>query len=130
MIHHLSYPERGSFNDFIDPKLRNLPNHPSDFYLLGFSFNGKFYFDKALVFGASISCAIFERFARFLEFGVKSQMESGELIYYLDDFLSGDKDNQSCHNIMLTLRSFMKVLGAPLAEEKTEGPLEVIVFLV
>jgi len=129
MIHHLSYPERGSFNDFIDPKLRNLPNHPSDFYLLGFSFSGKFYFDKALVFGASISCAIFERFARFLEFGVKSQMESGELIYYLDDFLSGDKDNQSCHNIM-TLRSFMKVLGAPLAEEKTEGPLEVIVFLV
>jgi len=162
MIHHLSYPEGGSINDFIDPKLssvqytsfdaaitfiqklgrncklfkmdlknafRNLPIHPSDFHLLGFSFNGKFYFDKALVFGASISCAIFERFARFLEFGVKSQMESGELIHYLDDFLGGDKDNQSCHNIMLTFRSIMKELGVPLAEEKTEGPSEVIVFL-
>jgi len=33
----------------------NLPFHPSDFHLLRFSFNGKFYFDKALVFGASIS---------------------------------------------------------------------------
>jgi len=56
-------------------------------------------------------------------------MEYVELIHYLDDFLGGDEDNQSCHNIMLTFRSVMKELSVPLAEEKSEGPSKVIVFL-
>jgi hypothetical protein len=34
---------------------------PSDFDQLGFSFDNKFYFDKCLLFGASISCSLFEK---------------------------------------------------------------------
>jgi len=53
-------------------------------------------------------------------------MESGELFIILMILLVAKK---SCHNIMLTFRSFMKELGVPLAEVKAEGPLEVIFFL-
>ena len=50
---------------------RLLPVNPGDFNQLGFMFDNKYYFDKCMPFGCSISCSTFERFARFLEFCVK-----------------------------------------------------------
>ena len=47
---------------------RNLPVSPVDFDQLGFKFEGKFYFDKAMPFGCSISCSTFEYFVKFLEY--------------------------------------------------------------
>ena len=68
---------------------RLLPSAPEDFPILGFKADNKYYFDKALVFRSSISCALFERFAKFLMFCVKSQIVSGELMPHLDDYLGG-----------------------------------------
>ena len=112
MIHHLSYPQGQSVNDFIDQQVctvqytsfdeavkmvqelgqncklfktdirnayRLIPIQPSDFELLGFYFEQMYYFDKALPFGASISCITFERFARFLEFCVRQKLKSYSL---------------------------------------------------
>ena len=76
-----------------------------DFALLGFKFNEKYYFDKALPFGASISCSTFEKFARLLEFCIKEQMKTGYLIHYLDDFLGGDKCKATCADAMSTFKS-------------------------
>ena len=162
MIHHLSYPEGESINDFIDPALctvkytsfddavkmvqdlghncklfkadiksayRIIPIKPSDFELLGFTFEGYFYFDKALPFGASISCITFERFARFLEFSVKLNLTSAKLLHYLDDFLGGDISEVACSNALQIFRNTMSELGVPLAEEKTEGPTNILTFL-
>ena len=108
---------------------RLIPIRPQDFELLGFCVDEKFYFDKALPFGASISCITFERFSRFLEFSVKTQLKSGGLIHYLDDFLGADKNVQSCTLGLQVFRDTMSELGVPLADEKTEGPCEVLVFL-
>lgn len=47
----------------IKSAFRLLPVAISDFDLLGFQFQGSFYFDKMLPFGASISCALWEKFA-------------------------------------------------------------------
>lgn len=162
MIHHLSYPEGGSINDFIDPKLasvqytsfdeavsmiqkldrncqlfkmdlknafRLIPVRKEDFALLGFKFNEKYYFDKALPFGAAISCSTFEKFARLLEFCIKEKMESGNLIHYLDDFLGGDKSKISCAQSMSIFQTIMSAINVPIADEKTVGPTEVLVFL-
>ena len=71
----------------IKSAFRLIPVKPTDFELLGFKFNDMFYFDKALPFGASISCSTFERFARFLEFAALTEMPGSHLIHYLDDFL-------------------------------------------
>lgn len=108
---------------------RLIPINPSDFELLGFCFNNQFYFDKALPFGASISCITFERFSRFLEFCAKLKLQSTKLIHYLDDFLGGDKTLESCSYGLDIFKNTMSELGVPLAEEKTQGPVEVLVFL-
>ena len=62
-----------------------------DFDQLGFCFNGKYYFDNALPFGCSISCATFDRFATFLESAVLRRSPVGRLPHYLDDFLFGGR---------------------------------------
>lgn len=108
---------------------RLLPIHPDDFELLGFSFKEKIYFDKSLPFGCSISPSLFEKFSTFLEFCVKTKMKSGSLIHYLDDFLGGDRGFDACKGIMHLFQSIMQELGVPLADEKTEGPTQIIIFL-
>jgi len=163
LIHHLSYPEGSSVNDFIDPKLctvqytnfdqavelvqqlgkgcllgksdiksafRLLPVAPKDFDQLGFCFQGKFYFDKCLPFGCSISPATFEKFSTFLEFAVRKRSEVGGILHYLDDFFfGGAKGSNHCSEIMFHFTECMSDLGVPIAEEKTEGPKTIIVFL-
>ncbi|MCU7858829.1 MAG: hypothetical protein KZQ86_03130 [Candidatus Thiodiazotropha sp. (ex Lucinoma kastoroae)] len=108
---------------------RLLPVNPADFDLLGFKLDGKYYIDKAVPFGCSVSCRTFEVFATFLEFAVKRRMVSGKLIHYLDDYLGGDKSYALCEQIMEIFRSCLASLCVPLAEEKTEGPSEVLCFL-
>lgn len=44
---------------------RLLPIAPSDFDQLGFKFDGKYYFDKCMPFGCSISCSSWEKMANF-----------------------------------------------------------------
>ena len=50
-----------------------LPVHPEDFELLGFTFEGAFYIDRALPMGCSVSCASFERFSSFLEWELRNK---------------------------------------------------------
>lgn len=163
LIHHLSYPQGFSVNDFIDPHIcsvqytsfdeavfllqdlgpncklfkmdlknafRLLPVNKKDFELLGFKFNGKYYIEKALPFGCSISCKTFEKFATFLEFAVKRRMNfDARLLHYLDDYLGGHKSYSGCRQLMQVFRSCLQDLSVPVAEEKTEGPTKVLCFL-
>ncbi len=108
---------------------RILPVHPHDYELLGFSFMEKFFVDKALPFGCSISCSSFEKFATFLEFCVRQRLQSRKLIHYLDNFFGGDKTVTGCSNAMTCFTTVMQELNVPLTDEKTEGPSEIIVFL-
>ena len=108
---------------------RNLPVKIWDIELLGFKFGDQFYVDKCLPMGCSISCSHFEKFATFLEHHVKSQMSNGRLIHYLDDFLGGDRNVQGCESAMTCFVDTLNWLSVPLADEKTEGPTEVLVFL-
>ena len=106
---------------------RLLPVKTNDFPLLGFKFNNQCYIDKALPFSCAICCSHFEQVAAFLEFAVKRRMKSGELLHYLDDFLGGD--TSACEKLMDIFRTCMADLCVPLAEEKPEGPTEVLCFL-
>ena len=42
---------------------RLIPVHPEDFHLLGFTWQGKYYYDRSLPMGASSSCFLFELFS-------------------------------------------------------------------
>ena len=114
----------------IKSAFRLLPVHPDDFELLGFQFDGKFFFDKALPMGASVSCSLFEKFSSFLEFKVREVTKSDAVLHYLDDFcFVGPPHSKKCSALLSSFQSICSVLGVPLAEEKTEGPSSVITFL-
>ncbi|XP_029454007.1 uncharacterized protein LOC115089819 [Rhinatrema bivittatum] len=163
MIHHLSFPEGGSVNDYLDPEacsvayasfdqaldmvrhwgqgawlakadiesaFRLLPIHPSCFHLLGFQFRGKYYFDKCLPMGCSISCAYFERFSTFVQWAVEQDIGKGKIIHYLDDFLfTGHRDTQACAQALEAFTRKTDELGIPLAKHKSEGPSQKLSFL-
>ena len=115
----------------IKSAFRLLPIHPSDFHLLGFKFEGGFYYDRCLPMGCSISCSLFEKFSTFLEFCVKFCCNGENMLvtHYLDDFLFVGNDYHSCYKLLATFQCICKELGVPLANEKTVGPLRTLSFL-
>ncbi len=113
----------------IKSTFRLLPVTPLDYELLGFSFDGMFYYDKCLPMGCSISCSLFEKFSTFLEFLVKDWSSSLLVTHYLDDFLFVSPSPNSCALLLELFSSICKQLGVPLAEEKTEGPVQTITYL-
>ena len=109
---------------------RLLPVSPIDFDQLGYYFEEKYYFDKAMPFGCSISCHTWEDFATFLEFSVSRDSSVGRLLHYLDDYLfGGKKGTNHCACIMSVFKDKMNSLGVPIALDKTEGPTTKLIFL-
>ncbi|XP_053143522.1 uncharacterized protein LOC128341261 [Hemicordylus capensis] len=114
----------------IESAFRLLPVHPDDFELLGFTFAGQFYFDRALPMGCSISCAAFEAFSSFLEWAVRRRAGLQSTAHYLDDFLFVGRGNSGeCHRLLRSFMGLAEELGVPLAKDKTEGPVTRLSFL-
>lgn len=114
----------------IKSAFRLLPVSPLEFDQLGFMFDGKYFFDKAMPFGCSIACQTWELFATFLEFAIARQSSVGRLIHYLDDYLfGGKKGTNHCAFIMSIFHEKMALLGVPISEDKTVGPTTSLCFL-
>ena len=158
LIHHLSWPQGTSVNDQIDPSMcsvkyscfddavtivqqsgpkcdvkrafRLLPIHPDDYNLVGFTFDNKFYYDKAMPMGCSVSCSTWVKFSSFLEWLLLFSSTRGKTMHYLDDTLFVGKDGTGdCLSLMDTFHDMCLGLGVPIAPEKTEGPTKSLVFL-
>ena len=97
----------------------------------------KFYFvDKCLPFGSSRSCMIFQEFSDALMYVMQIKIQNLAIIAYtpaitnyLDDFLFIALCVKICVLMMQTFFKVTQTIGCPISEEKTEGPVEVIVFL-
>ena len=89
----------------IKSAFRLLPVAPSEYELLGFQFQGKFYYDKCLPMGCSVSCSLFETFSTFLEFQVKKVSQSVGITHYLEDFLFVGESASSCAALLQTFRA-------------------------
>ncbi|XP_054839956.1 uncharacterized protein LOC129332750 [Eublepharis macularius] len=114
----------------IKSAFRLLPVHPDDVDLLGFSFEGQYYVDRALPMGCSISYAAFERFSSFLEWELQRRFKCRDTCHYLDDFMFiGPAGTAQCASLLAGFVSLAGELGVPLAQEKTEGPSQVMTFL-
>ena len=163
LIHHLSFPEGGSINDFISDKsakvtytkfdeaisriaswgpnalvakadisnaFRLLPVNKSDFDLLGFTFEGKYYFDMNVPMGCRISSRLFEEFSTFLNWFLNGWNKAHNTDHYCDDFVfSGPAGSPKCQLALDHFRTLCKFLGIPIAEEKTVAPCTRITFL-
>lgn len=140
LIHHLSYPEGSSINDFIPDDLcsvfyttvddaisiiktmgrecllaktdiasgfRILPVHPDDHELLGIQFQDRFYYDKCLPMGCSISCSKFESFSTALEWIACKKFGIPRMVHILDDFLFiGPPNSSICDS---SLKQFISI---------------------
>ena len=114
----------------IESAFRLLPIHPQDFWLLGFQFNGAFYFDKAMPMGCSVACAAFEAFSTFLEWALRYKTGQVGVTHYLDDFLlASTRDSGDCVALLQAFTSLMEEFGVPLATGKTEGPSSQMIYL-
>ncbi len=100
----------------IKSAFRLLPVHPADFDLLGFKFDGKYYFDTAMPMGCSVSCSIFEKFATFLNWRLRQTTPFGEVMHYLDDFLFvGRPQSGECARLLAGFYDLCSQLGVPIA---------------
>lgn len=114
----------------IKSAFRLLPIHMSEFELLGFKIQDMIFIDKCLPFGCSVSCAKFEKFSTFLEWVFRDRSSCDNIVHYLDDFLlAGKARSQDCAYLMGVFREICTELGVPLAEDKTLGPANCLVYL-
>ena len=113
----------------LESAYRHIPIHPEYHHLLGISWEGRTYVDRALPFGLHSAPKIFSAAADMMVWAL--HMAGIEhLIHYLDDFLFlvVPQTNEGTHIHSLALNVFAR-LGVPVALHKTEGPACIITFL-
>lgn len=114
----------------ISQAFRLLIINPKDFDLLGIMLDGKYYIDKCLPMGCSISCSLFEKFSTFIHKVVEEETGLHSLDHYLDDFLfAGNSTSNDCQILMSKFIEITAEMGVPLADNKTVGPTTVLTFL-
>ena len=111
----------------IQDVFRIIPIHFNDHKLLGFSWEGSYYYDKCLPMGASSSCQIFESLSTSIQWVMCKKFQASGMSHMLDDiFFIGPKDSPSCQ---IALENFLDICaeaGFPIKHEKTHQPSTLI----
>ena len=81
---------------------RIIPIHPEVYNLLGFTWGGKYYYDRCLPMGYSVSCQIFEWLSCSSQWILSKKLAVSHMSHILEDFIFfGPKDsNISSNNIL------------------------------
>jgi hypothetical protein len=107
----------------IENAFRILPTHPSEYHLLGFTWNNNYYYHKRLVMGASTSCSTFEQFSRSLQWIMQHCFNVKYISHILDDFIFlGPAHDESCKTSLSNFISLSSELNIPLNMTKTVYP--------
>ena len=111
----------------LDSAFRNLPMSRETLSLLGIKIEDLYYLETCLPFGSSESCAIFEKFATWLEWEVtRRSME--ELSHYLDDYIFIHQLLQKCQLMLDHFYNICSEINFLVAHQKTEGPCTCLTF--
>ncbi|XP_021347069.1 uncharacterized protein LOC110454687 isoform X1 [Mizuhopecten yessoensis] len=114
----------------IESAFRLIPIHPDDYELLGFKIDDKFYFDRVLPMGCSISCRLFEAFSSAIHWILEHKFQVSGVVHVLDDFLFvGPPDSRKCLDDLNNFLSFCSDTSIPIKQSKTELPTTVLTFL-
>ena len=89
----------------------------------------QFFIDKCLPFGASISCAHFQRVSNALKHIAQVKAGGSPLTNYLDDFLFMALSAFLCNRNMQVFLEVCAQIGFPVSEDKTEWASELMIFL-
>ena len=114
----------------IQDAFRIIPIHFNDHKLLGFSWEGSYYYDKCLPMGASSSCQIFESLSTSIQWVMYKKFQASGMSHMLDDiFFIGPKDSPSCQ---IALENFLDICaeaGIPIKHEKNSSALNSYYYL-
>lgn len=105
---------------------RQFPIDPGDASLLGYSFNGKIYFDKILSMGCRSSCHIAQRITSCISY-ICSILDIS-VKKYLDDFAGADTPDKAWHSY-LELANVLRYTGLEESIEKACDPSTNMVFI-
>ena len=108
---------------------RLCPVRPDQWCLLGYCWEGQFFFDSRLPFGSRSSPFIFNTFADLL---LRILIVIGGIqciVHYLDHFFLCTCSREECQADMDTMVSLFSELGIPLADDKTVGPSQSVTYL-
>ena len=90
----------------------------------------KFFVDKNMPFGASISCALYQEFSESLRFLIEKQLHMPRSVTnYLDDYLFIAIQKLLCDHMVNEFVELCEFICVPIAIEKTEWGTTRIVFL-
>ena len=112
----------------VESAFRLIPVHHKDYHLLGFTFKGRYYYDKMLAMGLSTSCKVFEYLSTAIQWIATSKGEIENMVHIVDDFLILASSKANCANQLRTFQIICEKIGVSLAPEKTEGPSQCIKF--
>jgi hypothetical protein len=129
VIHFVQVNGKGALMAKVDIEeaFRIIPIHPNDRHLLGFMFQGNYYFDKCLPMGCRTSCRIFETFSTALQWVSKYKLHIKHITHILDDFIliGPPQSSVTFHNLQSFL-SFCQDCSIPIKKSKTVLPTTVI----
>ena len=107
-----------------------MPVWQEDWNLLGYTLEKQVLYRYLSTFGLRSSPFLFNRLADAIHWILQNNYEVHHLLHYLDDFLTaGPAYSNTCHHNLSAMRSLCQAIGAPIKEEKVEGPTTRINFL-
>ena len=128
MVHSLG-PSAFMAKADIKHAFRLCPVKPNEWHLLGYQWNGDFYYDMVLPFGSRSSPFIFNSFADLLCWILNEIALIRLIIHYLDDYFWCNASFEECLHDLDNLVDLFARLNVPLAPDKLFGPSKKIVFL-
>ena len=112
----------------VEAAYKQVPVRIKDWPLLGFMWEGKYYYERVLPFGLKSSCRIWDWYASALHHFFE-KMNLGFIIHYIDDFLFVVKSREEAEVLKNQALQLCERLGIPMASDKTEGPVQCLTFL-
>ena len=104
----------------IESAYRIIPIHPDSVHLLGFTWEGMFYYDRCLPFGLSVSCRIFEAFSSAIHWILEHCFRVPKITHILDDFMFfGSPNSHVCSSSLLSFLTLAEEAGIPIKTPKT-----------
>ena len=101
---------------------RLIPVQQEDWNLLDIYWKSKYYKDTRLPFGLR-SAPLFNQLADAIHWMLQNNYEIHHLLHYLYDFLTaGPADSNICNHNLTAMKSLCQAIGAPIKDEKVEGP--------
>ena len=93
-------------------------------------FHNTYYINTCHPFGLCSAPYLFNQFPKALQWILENKYGLHWLIHYLDDyFLAGPPHSCTCQEHLNCLLRVCKYLGIPVAMDKVEGPLTVLILL-